>query len=415
LTAQTDTPELLRRLLERGATMDIDEGALQGTLMRGAHYATLLYQAFASDRPLAWINVYMPPELIFGCGWLPFWLDGAGGFSGWMEMDEVFSGADALLPSRDVCTFLRAAAGGLKTGLFPRPQFVACTSNLCEGAPKIARMAAQSSGAEFALVDVPAEMSERTIRYVADGLEAIAHRLCAVSGSKLDIDRLRQAIEHSNAAREHFVEAYEMRKCVPAPVTGAQFVGMGLVFPWGTQDGIDIARSLRDEIAARIGDGVPALPDGEKYRLLWLHLRPVFETDIMAHLERQMSAVVVADTLGRAWWPKLDTKDPFRALAIKVLSNPELAPPEEKIKLMLRLAEKYRVDGIVHFLQWGCRWNYGESGIYRKAAASAGLPFLALDGDAVDKRATPHGQLVTRLDGFVELLESSGDGRINPR
>jgi len=35
------------------------------------------------------------------------------------------------------------------------------------------------------------------------------------------------------------------------------------------------------------------------------------------------------------------------------------------------------------------------------------LPFLALDGDAVDKRATPHGQILTRLEGFVEMLDST--------
>ena len=140
---------------------------------------------------------------------------------------------------------------------------------------------------------------------------------------------------------------------------------------------------------------------------MWIHLRPVFETDIMAHLEQRMRAVIVVDLLGEAWWPELDEQDPFRALAIKMLSNPELQPIDERIERLVQLAREYRVDGVVHFLQWGCRWNYGQDSMFKEAFTRAGLPFLALDGDAVDKRATPYGQVLTRLEGFVELLESA--------
>jgi benzoyl-CoA reductase/2-hydroxyglutaryl-CoA dehydratase subunit BcrC/BadD/HgdB len=328
-------------------------------------------------------------------------------------MTEVFEQADAALPSRDTCTFLRAAAAGALMKLFPTPRRVACTSHLCEGAPKIARLAADTAGVGVSFIDVPSASSHDTIEYVAAQLEALARQLCESGNTAFDIDRIREAIDLSNRAREHFFAVYEMRKHVPAPVTGSQFIGMGLMYPWGTKMGIEIAQSLRDEISARIEQGSAAIENGEKYRLMWLHLRPIFETDIMPHLEQEMGAVIVADLMGQAWWPEMDSRRPFRALAQKMLSNPELQPVDRRTERVLQLAEEYNVDGVVHFLQWGCRWNYGQSGVFKKVLTRAKIPFLALDGDAVDKRASPHGQILTRLEGFVELLENTKAARRN--
>ncbi len=407
----SERPEFIRRMLERSDSREMDPTYLSGTISRGMQYARLLYRAFAGKSPVAWINVFTPPELVFGLGYIPFWLDGAGGTSGWIELTDVFERADAILPSRDMCTFLRAAIGAADMGLFPQPGAVVCTSHLCEGAPKIARMAARRQGVEFHLLDIPAEMSEEAVGYVAGQLELVARRLSEISGMKLDIDRLRTAIELSNRARAYLAEVYELRKHAPAPVTGSQFVGFSLVYPWGTKVGVSIAESLREDVAGRVAGNVAAIPGGERHRLMWIHLRPVFETDIMAYLEQEMRAVIVVDLMGEAWWPELDARDPFRALALKILSNPELQPMDWKTARLKKIAKEYRIDGAVHFLQRGCRWNYGQTALYREAIASLGLPFLALDGDAVDRRATPHGQILTRLEAFLELLETARSGK----
>ncbi|RJP72459.1 MAG: 2-hydroxyacyl-CoA dehydratase [Candidatus Abyssobacteria bacterium SURF_17] len=404
----SERPEIIRRMIEKSGTQEPDPTALNGTLMRGMHLVRLLYRAFAERRPVAWTNVFTPPELIFGCDYIPFWLDGSGGFSGWIEMTEVFDHADATLPTRDICTFLRAAVGGATMELFPPPTAVVCTSHLCEGCAKVARIGARHSHAEFHLLDVPLEFSDVAVAYVANQLESLAHKLCELAGKDLNLDHLHKSIELSNEARRYFLEVYELRKHVPTPATGSQFIGMGLMYPWGTQIGVNIAKSLRDEVARRVTDSIPAVPNGEKYRLMWLHLRPVFETDIMTHLEQRMGAVIVADLLGEAWWPEMDADEPFRALAMRMLSNPELLPMETKVERLLGIARDYRVDGVVHFLQWGCRWNCGQSAIFREAMRQSDIPLLTLDGDAVDKRATPYGQVLTRIEGFLELLDSVG-------
>ena len=38
-----------------------------------------------------------------------------------------------------------------------------------------------------------------------------------------------------------------------------------------------------------------------------------------------------------------------------------------------------------------------------------GVPMLILDGDAIDRRNCPDGQIKTRLEAFLELLNSSDE------
>jgi benzoyl-CoA reductase/2-hydroxyglutaryl-CoA dehydratase subunit BcrC/BadD/HgdB len=403
-----EIPQFMRRMIERHNEVGVDPQALQGSLLRAMNFARLLYQAFASGKPVVWVNVLTPTELIFCCDCIPFWMDGSGGFSGWVEMKEVFECADSLLPSRDTCTFLRAALGGVVTGLFPKPDAVACTSHLCEGAPKIARMTASRYHVDFHLLDVPASFSIDAVAYVARQLERLAVDLCRLSGTTFEIDRLRESIELTNRARRHYARVAELRKRSPACVRGSPFIGLSLVYPWGTEEGAAIAEAFDEEISRRAAEGIPAVEGGEKNRLMWIHLRPVFETDIMKHVEQRLRSVIAIDVLGEVWWPELETDDPFRALAVKILSNPELLPMEEKLRRILALADEYAVDGVIHFLQWGCRWNYGQSALFKEALRRTGLPLLALDGDAVDRRAAPYGQMLTRLEAFLELLETSG-------
>ena len=49
--------------------------------------------------------------------------------------------------------------------------------------------------------------------------------------------------------------------------------------------------------------------------------------------------------------------------------------------------------------QWGRRVNA------KKALEKAGFPTLILNGDGADQSNTSDGQVLTRLDAFIEMLE----------
>ena len=63
-------------------------------------------------------------------------------------------------------------------------------------------------------------------------------------------------------------------------------------------------------------------------------------------------------------------------------------------------------DGIIQFCHWGCKQSIGIANLYKKIFKEKDIPFLTVDGDIMDKRNNQKGQIKTRLEAFLEILES---------
>jgi benzoyl-CoA reductase/2-hydroxyglutaryl-CoA dehydratase subunit BcrC/BadD/HgdB len=74
------------------------------------------------------------------------------------------------------------------------------------------------------------------------------------------------------------------------------------------------------------------------------------------------------------------------------------------IEVLLNLVEKYKIDGVIHFAHWGCRWNYGRIKILKEALQRKGIPFLSLDCDSISSSDYFEGQLNSRVDTFLDML-----------
>ncbi|MGB9791679.1 MAG: 2-hydroxyacyl-CoA dehydratase, partial [Thermacetogeniaceae bacterium] len=131
--------------------------------------------------------------------------------------------------------------------------------------------------------------------------------------------------------------------------------------------------------------------------------------ELMSFID-QAGGVLAFEEFNYIYWPPLDPEQPFRSLARKVLSHFDYKPLEERIRVVRELAEKYRVDGIIHFSHHGCRQSTGGSLILKDALQEAGWPFLNLDGDCLDGRSETSGRMLTRLQAFLEILEQRKEG-----
>nr|MBP8990252.1 2-hydroxyacyl-CoA dehydratase [Clostridia bacterium] len=56
---------------------------------------------------------------------------------------------------------------------------------------------------------------------------------------------------------------------------------------------------------------------------------------------------------------------------------------------------------------WGCKNTLGSSRLIKQALEESGLLTLVLDGDGCDPANNSDGQMATRLDAFLELLEGN--------
>ena len=105
----------------------------------------------------------------------------------------------------------------------------------------------------------------------------------------------------------------------------------------------------------------------------------------------------------------LDEEQPFHALAEKIIRNLYNGSYSHKAQMVGRLAAKFRPDAVIQFCHWGCKQSSGGSILLKEQMQKMDIPMLILDGDGIDKRNSHDGQIKTRLEAFLEMLEGEAE------
>ncbi len=403
-----------KRILQSGRALGFLEGQLTRKLtdkppdrVLARFGVDLLKKLYANqDSKIMWTNVFFPSELLWGLGVTPFVpeigaaVSAAVGFA-----DAAIERATAAQYAVDLCTFHRASAGLTLEGVFPRADAFVSTSHLCDVAGQSLANDAHAAHKKFFLLDIPATDSREAMDYVAAQLEWTARELCDALGIEYDIEKIRGAIQLSNCARDAAQEQLARRAARPAPLRGSEMISQIAltVMLFGTPFGVEYYGALRDYIQTRVTTQTPEQPQ-QKTRLYWMHLRPYFGAEFMAHLEDDLGAVIAFEEMSSIWWERMDETRPFHALAQKLLSNFCVGPVERRIANAFANIARYECDGVVHFNHWGCRQSTGGLRVIRDAFKREGIPFLQIDGDCIDSANLQAGPLRTRIEAFVETL-----------
>ena len=156
---------------------------------------------------------------------------------------------------------------------------------------------------------------------------------------------------------------------------------------------------MRQEVAAKV-EGNEG--EQERFRILWLQLKPYYSNVLMNFVENKMGAVLACEEMSYVYWQPLNPGQPFISLARKVLSNFNYKPLDFRIKTVAELARKYQVDGVIQFSHHGCRQSTGGAVMLKSALQRMGLPVLLLEGDCLDGRADAASGMLTRLQAFFK-------------
>ncbi|MGE5592255.1 MAG: 2-hydroxyacyl-CoA dehydratase subunit D [Betaproteobacteria bacterium] len=367
--------------------------------------------AYLGRKPCVFTSAFVPTELVYGLGGVPFLPEAAAGLAAAFGLGAAsLSACEALWYSPDLCSFHRAGMGGAASGLLPRPSAVVVTAHLCDGGKKSLAHVSKLAGCPFYIIDVPFASSERAERWVASQVEFVAQDLARrVPG--LSLDGLPRAVLASNEALAEYRGVCALRRNVPAPWRGSEALNYVLLFlwSWGNPLLAPFYRALRRHLERTIATGDFPV-QSERHRLLWLNLRPYYHTKVFEHLERDRASSVAFEEYSFAYWPSLDPRDPFASLARKMMSNFGWGPIERRLGVIEKLVDDYSIDGVVQFAQWGCRQSNGGAAIIASELRKKGVPFLNLDGDGVDEGSGIEAQVITRLGAFIELLDAGRAG-----
>jgi benzoyl-CoA reductase/2-hydroxyglutaryl-CoA dehydratase subunit BcrC/BadD/HgdB len=202
-------------------------------------------------------------------------------------------------------------------------------------------------------------------------------------------------------------DMYRLAQKVPSPTDGRLLINFGIVMLLflGTDSAIEIAQAYKDEFNARIDNGIQGVPD-EKLRLLWIQNRIQFKNPLVELLEKEYQANIVSDELNDIYWDAIDPQDPFIGMARRAIAKPLNVNMQSRIHHLQKLARDYKLDGAINPCHWGCRQGTGARGLISDGLKQINVPVLNLEVDCMDTRNFAEGQLRTRIEAFVEMLES---------
>ena len=96
-----------------------------------------------------------------------------------------------------------------------------------------------------------------------------------------------------------------------------------------------------------------------------------------------------------------------RAMAEKMVNCIYNGNVNQRIEAAKNLAKETDVDGAILFAHWGCKGTIGASSLIKSSLEKDGLPTMILDGDGCNPANTSDGQVSTRLQAFIEMLEKA--------
>jgi benzoyl-CoA reductase/2-hydroxyglutaryl-CoA dehydratase subunit BcrC/BadD/HgdB len=359
-----------------------------------------------SDR-VAWTGIVAPFELLSTMGVTSCFVEFVGAMmSATGGVGPILEEAEHAGYAADTCGYHRAVLGAAMKGLVPVPDFMIATTCPCTGGLAVLENLAEVFERDLFVLQVPQDNSDEGVRFLAGQIEKMVEFVTSHTGEPMDKDKMRLAIERSNEASEYIAQAYRLCKEVPSPTSAKDLQNFGIVMPlfFGSDEAGEIARAYRDEFTARIESGSSGVPR-ERLRLMWIQNRIQFKHPLIEMLEKEYQAAVVVDELNDITWEPIDPDDPYPGLARRAISIPFNGPVDRRVAHLKKLAQEYQIDGAINPCHWGCRQGTGGRGMIQEGLREIGVPVLNLEVDCVDSRNFSEGQLRTRLEAFLEMLE----------
>jgi benzoyl-CoA reductase/2-hydroxyglutaryl-CoA dehydratase subunit BcrC/BadD/HgdB len=280
-----------------------------------------------------------------------------------------------------------------------------------------------------------ADIADYYIKYIVTELRGLVKFMEEQTGKKMDYDRLSEIVDLSERTWDLIWETYELRRAVPTTMdTGdAMNTMVPMVFMMGTQEAYDFYLDLKKELKDRIARKEGVVKD-EKYRLLWGGGLPSWFALTDFNYFNSKGAVFPAETTYRLIEPidRLNmpgTNDPIERLAWRWLrywtywyDKAKKRPGSEPdVERLIQYIEDYQIDGIVMHEAFSCRtWHLGLiwqlnqlKKIYRPIPilnlgkkVNRETPSLILESDIVDMSSYSEPETRSKIDTFIETLES---------
>jgi len=380
--------------------------------------------ATTGKQKVAWCTSVGPAELLRAMGFAVHFPENHAAMLGATRMStELIPAANAIGYSPDICSYLTSDIGAYLKGItplskgfpgiqsVPRPDVLVFNTNQCRDVQDWFGWYARELGVPCIGIASPKNIDQVTDAHISDvasQIEALVPTLEEISGSKLDMERLRATVALSRECTELWREVLETATAGPAPLTffdGTIHMGPAVVLR-GTREAVDYYKLLLGELKQRVADGVGAV-DNESLRIYWEGMPVWGRLRQHSELFANLNTSVLASTYCSSWiFTAFDGNDPIWSMAKAYLELFIVRSDAYKEKYLREMLSKFRVDGIIYHDAKTCPCNSNSRyGLPQRVEAATGIPSLVISGDLNDLRCVSNEQTRTNIEAFIEQLE----------
>ena len=354
-------------------------------------------------------NISMPCELLHAMGIYPIVAESfAHGFSlAAIERPLIEKAENCGIPE-SLCSYHKVFIGAAESGILPKPEFVVYTAFPCDANRLSFKHVADHYSIPDFCIDVPRETNGDTIAYLAHQLRETVGFIEECTGRKMNHDVLKLTLAKSRDTLRNYKTflKYRQTRFVPTDMLTEMLQVTSNHVLLGTDAAKRFSEMLVEDTGRR-----PESRDIK--RLAWIHVMPVWQKSLNEALLSHRNVELLGCDIAYNALTEPDPERPFESLAERLLTSSLNGPVARRIDAALDFALKMNADGVIFFNNWGCKATLGAAQLARKKMESHNLPTLLLDGDGCDCGNVNEGQMVTRVEAFLEQLETAkSDGQI---
>ncbi|MCD8324962.1 MAG: 2-hydroxyacyl-CoA dehydratase family protein [Clostridiales bacterium] len=299
-----------------------------------------------------------------------------------------------------LCSYHKNFIGAVDSRVISPAAFAVTTSTICDGNVNTFRYLSEKHHVPSFLLDIPDQYSLEAEAYVVDQLRELIGCLSDTFGKSLDVDRLREVLDRENRSKESYRRTLSMMRTkeYPSTLTMQMFMLFANHLNIGTPEIYDFYRMMEAEVAAA--------PEFHGVNIFWVHLLPYYQETLKRYFNGSRDYQIQGLEMSLDYMEPLDIDHPLEALAKKMINNIYTGSYERKADMVQEVVKEIRPDGVINFCHWGCKQSSGGALILKQKMEEIGMPFLILDGDGMDRRNSHDGQIRTRFEAFLEIIEA---------
>lgn len=358
------------------------------------------FDALKNPGSCAWVNIFTPVEILQCFNLNCISIECFSSFlSGFKIEDYFIDYAESRGIAPTLCSYHKNFIGAVDAGVLPEPAFAVTTSMICDGNINTFRYLADRHKIGTYFLDIPNEYSKEAVQYVVRQLEEMIGILEKKQGCKFDIDKLKKILQRENETKAYYKEflEYQKTKFYPNSLT------MNLYMLYATHLGIG-SKKIYDFFEL-LKEDIKTYPDFNGKSVFWVHLLPYYQETIKSYMNFSDKYFIKLNDFGIDYMEELDIEHPLEALAVKMICNLYNGPYEKKVRKISEQVKEMDIDAVINFCHWGCKQSSGGAILLKEEMNKMNIPMLTLDGDALDRRNSHDGQIKTRLEAFLELLD----------